>query len=89
MRLSSVTKTLKTMLKKTVAIRAKYMRSKSRGDVVGMRKALEMSLAIDQDIIAILSDPKTMAEIRKSMRELKAGKGIPWEKAKKRLGLEN
>lgn len=87
MSLSSVTKRLKTMLKKTVAIRARFMSSRARGNVCGMRKALEMSLAIDQDMIAILSDPKTLAGIRKSMRELKAGKGIPWGKAKKTLGL--
>lgn len=36
----------------------------------------------------IMSDPGLMKAIRQGEKELKAGKGIPWEKAKKELGLK-
>jgi PHD/YefM family antitoxin component YafN of YafNO toxin-antitoxin module len=32
------------------------------------------------ETFAILSDPKAMSSIRKSIRQMKAGKTIPWEK---------
>lgn len=36
----------------------------------------------------IMSDPGLIKAIRQGEKELKAGKGIPWEKAKKELGLK-
>ena len=38
------------------------------------------------ETLDILSDQKLMKDIKKAQEELKKGKGIPWEKAKKRLG---
>jgi PHD/YefM family antitoxin component YafN of YafNO toxin-antitoxin module len=38
------------------------------------------------ETLEILADPELMAQIRASERELSAGKGIPWEEVKKRLG---
>ncbi len=40
------------------------------------------------ETLEILGDAKAMASIRKSIRQLKAGKTIPWEKAKRSLDLE-
>jgi len=39
------------------------------------------------ETIEILSDPETMREIAKGLEEFERGKGIPWEKIKKDLGL--
>jgi antitoxin YefM len=39
------------------------------------------------ETLDIMADPKAMAAIRKSIREMKAGKTIPWEKVKKDLDL--
>lgn len=39
------------------------------------------------ETLEILSDPELMATLRQSIRELKAGKTIPWAEAKKKLGL--
>lgn len=39
------------------------------------------------ETLEIMSDPDLMKSIRKGIEELDAGKGIPWEEAKKRLGL--
>lgn len=36
----------------------------------------------------ILSDPALVKAINQGEKELKAGKGIPWEKVKKELGLK-
>ena len=38
------------------------------------------------ETLEILSDKKLMREIKNARQELKSGKGIPWEKAKKKLG---
>ena len=35
----------------------------------------------------IMSDPSLMAAIREGEKELRQGKGIPWEKVKKDMGL--
>lgn len=40
------------------------------------------------ETLEILSDKKAMASIRTSIRQLKAGRTIPWEQAKKSLDLE-
>lgn len=39
-----------------------------------------------QETLEIMSDKKLVASLKKAEKELKAGKGIPWEKAKKKLG---
>lgn len=39
------------------------------------------------ETLEIVADEKAMAQLRKSLREVKAGKGIPWEIAKKRLDI--
>lgn len=39
------------------------------------------------ETLDILSNPKATASIRKSIRQMKAGKTIPWEKVKKDLDL--
>ena len=38
------------------------------------------------ETLEILSNPKLVSDIKKSQEELRKGKGIPWEKAKKKLG---
>ena len=38
------------------------------------------------ETLEILSDEGTMAALRRGMKELRAGKGIPWEQAKRKLG---
>ena len=38
------------------------------------------------ETLDILSDQKLMKDIKKSREELRKGKGIPWEKLKKKLG---
>lgn len=35
----------------------------------------------------IMADPSLMAAIKEGEKEIKEGKGIPWEKVKKDLGL--
>ncbi|MBF0569450.1 MAG: type II toxin-antitoxin system Phd/YefM family antitoxin [Candidatus Omnitrophica bacterium] len=40
------------------------------------------------ETIEILSNPGIVREIREGIKEAKAGKGIPWEKAKKDLGYD-
>ncbi len=37
------------------------------------------------ETLEILGDAKAMAELRRGIRELAAGRGIPWEKAKRKL----
>ena len=39
------------------------------------------------ETLEILEDKDLMAVLRKGVAEVEAGKGIPWEKAKSRLGL--
>ena len=36
----------------------------------------------------IMSDPKLLKAIRQGEKEIKEGKGIPWEEVKKDLGFE-
>jgi prevent-host-death family protein len=38
------------------------------------------------DTLDIVSDSKLMKDIKKAEQDLRKGKGISWEKAKKRLG---
>ena len=38
------------------------------------------------DTLDILSDQKLMKDIKKAEQDLRAGKGIPWDKVKKKLG---
>ncbi len=39
------------------------------------------------ETLEILSDESLMATLRQGIKEAKAGKGIPWSKAKRTLGL--
>jgi PHD/YefM family antitoxin component YafN of YafNO toxin-antitoxin module len=39
------------------------------------------------ETLEILSDEAVSAKLRRALKELEAGKGIPWVKAKKRLGI--
>lgn len=39
------------------------------------------------ETLEILSDEQLMAALRRGIKEMKAGKFIPWTKAKKQLGL--
>lgn len=39
-----------------------------------------------QETLEIMSDKKLVASLKRAEKELRAGKGIPWEKAKKMLG---
>ena len=36
----------------------------------------------------ILADPKLMSDIKQGEKEIKEGKGIPWEKVKEDLGMD-
>lgn len=52
-----------------------------------------MLMSIDQyeawkETKEILADRKLMKDIRQGEKEIKEGKGIPWEKVKKDLGWE-
>lgn len=38
-----------------------------------------------QETFDIMSNPQLVRDIKQGVRELKTGKGIPWEKAKKKL----
>ena len=39
------------------------------------------------ETLDILSDEEMMAALRQGIKEAKAGKGMPWERAKRKLGL--
>ena len=39
------------------------------------------------ETLDIMTDARLMADLRRSIREAKAGKLIPWERAKRKLGL--
>lgn len=39
------------------------------------------------ETLDVLSDPELMATLRQSLKEVKQGKLIPWEQAKRKLGL--
>ena len=39
------------------------------------------------ETLEVLGDEKLTGELRKSIKEMKAGKVIPWDKAKKDLGI--
>jgi prevent-host-death family protein len=39
------------------------------------------------ETIEILSDARTMQLLRRARKELEAGKSVPWDKARKQLGL--
>ena len=39
------------------------------------------------ETLEIMTDEHLMADLRRSIREAKAGKLIPWERAKRKLGL--
>ena len=41
------------------------------------------------EALEILSDEKAMSGIRKSIQEMRHGKGIPWEKARKDFDLDH
>ncbi len=41
------------------------------------------------ETMEIMGDPELMANIRQGIREIEAGKGIPFEQVKQDLGLEN
>lgn len=56
MRTSALLSILQTMLETAIVLRTQYMWSRAYKDVDGMREALEMSLAMDEDLIAILND---------------------------------
>lgn len=55
-----------------------------RGKPVCVMMSVEDYEAI-VETLDILTDPKLVARIRKSEREIKAGKGVSWEKLKKEL----
>ena len=39
------------------------------------------------ETMEVLSDPQQMTLLRKSIKEVRQGKAIPWEQAKKRLAV--
>jgi antitoxin YefM len=39
------------------------------------------------ETLEILGDPELMTALRQSIKDAEAGKGIPWEEAKRELGL--
>lgn len=39
------------------------------------------------ETLEVLADPELTAALRQGIREAKASKGIPWERAKRTLGL--
>ena len=40
-----------------------------------------------QESLEIMSDPELMKSLRRSIRELKQRKGVPWEEVKRKLKL--
>lgn len=56
----------------------------------GKQKAVIMSAEEYEgwlETLDIMSDPKLVASIKQGMAELRAGKGIPWDTVKKKLGV--
>ena len=51
-----------------------------------MLKDIAMTEALIETL-EILSDDAMMAALRQGIKEARAGKGIPWERAKRKLGL--
>ena len=39
------------------------------------------------ETLEIMADPELMRVLRQGIREMREGKGIPWEKVKRELGL--
>lgn len=39
------------------------------------------------ETLEVMADPELMKSLRRGIQELKAGKGISWEKAKRELAL--
>lgn len=39
------------------------------------------------ETLDILGDPATVAALRQGIKEARRGRGIPWERAKRKLGL--
>lgn len=42
-----------------------------------------------KETLEVMSDPELMKDIKEAEEEIKQGKGIPWEQAKKELGWED
>lgn len=40
------------------------------------------------ETLEILSDPQFMTKLKRGIREMKSGKGVPWESVKQKLGIE-
>ena len=40
-----------------------------------------------RETLEVLGDEKLMAEVRRGIEEIQRGKGVPWQKARKRLGV--
>lgn len=55
MRVSSLLHLFDALIETSVVARAQYLMSRTYRDVVGMREALETSLAVDQDVISLLT----------------------------------
>lgn len=56
MRFSSMLSIVQNMLETAVILRSQYLMSKAYGDIQGMGQALEMSIALDEDLTSLLTD---------------------------------
>lgn len=57
----------------------------------GKRVMTVMSASLYEALVEtleLLEDPSLSGKLRRAIREIEAGKGIPWQVARKRLGLD-
>ena len=57
-----------------------------RGDPIAVMMSVDDYESL-METLDILNDPLTMRRIKRAEKEMKQGRGIRWEKVKKRLGL--
>ena len=79
---------------KLTALPEQFEREPGSGAVAVTRRGKPVLALLSWDLyesivetLEILGDEKMMAALRQGIREAAAGKGIPWEKAKRKLGL--
>jgi len=78
MRIQSLLSILDTILETAIVVRAQFLTARAYRDTAGMVQALETSMLVDQDLIAILEDG-TFEPISLSSKEFPAPPGTPEE----------
>jgi antitoxin YefM len=80
--------------KKLTSLPERFQREPEPGVVAVTRRGKPVLAVMPWDLyesivetVEILGDEKMMVALRQGIQEAAAGKGIPWEKAKRKLGL--